>query len=129
MKPLSPDTKRFLIVFGAIVAFSLLFLCAAIVGISHSGESLDKPATLQEPGGLDPIPVATSASALSDFTALASAGNNAGKEELVAAGKIFRVRAGTRVTVLSAGMTSCRFRIDDSEHAGETGYTYAEWVR
>jgi hypothetical protein len=104
-----------------------LFGLLIIIGFFADKRDLNRPATLHVEG-LDEIPVAISESALSDFTALASAGDNIGKGQLVLTGKIFRVPSDTHITILSCSLTSCRFSIRDGDHAGQIAYTYAEWI-
>jgi hypothetical protein len=107
-------------IFGAFIALLMLAILTSKI-------DRNAPATLRA-GDLDLIPVATSEQALSDFTAYANAYDPAGSERMVLSRRVFRVPAGTHVTVLDAGFTSSRISIRDGQHAGEIAYTYPEWI-
>jgi hypothetical protein len=81
-------------------------------------------------GGDDPpaFLVAADAEALSQCISAVNAGDPYGTKELVAAGRLWLVPAGTSVVVLELAFFSRKVRILEGEHQGKAGWIPTEFV-
>lgn len=100
-----------------------------LLAINKNSAIASPPAELRA-NDLDEIPVATSERALRDFVTYTSAEpvDHVGRAQLELNGEIFRVSAGTHVTVMGGGWTSVRVHIRDGAFAGEEGFVPPEWI-
>jgi hypothetical protein len=128
MKP--AQVQWFLVAIGCLIVG---FVMALFNGCPNAPPSLQigQQARLHRTDGGDDPPaflVAADAKALSQCISAVNAGDPYGNKQLMAAGRLWLVPAGTSVVVLELAFFSRKVRILEGEHQGKAGWIPMEFV-